>query len=626
MNGSRGLGGTPLLRRILWSIIILALIPGLLLAARRVSSEGTQRNVTLLLDGQALQEQADALGLDAFSLALRYQQDGLNGVALYEQTPESLALQGRITGLLGHEAAAAAAVTGTPLPPLPTNGTLLSELQPGSLDQLLAKNRPEPLVLQWAERAWYSWPGDSFKTRPAGPDLAEFQRYADAGFDLAYRPRNFPNLQHVGSDFPELARYLIHTGLELQGQPDGLSDLVAASQGYITGIIEGTDQEGMDEVVDLIPTTRLLSFSQEHLNRRLQPEEVAGKYVLAAEERGIRIMYLRPYTEEQLGNMLENTSLMISTLRAQLEAEGYTIAPLDFLETSYRTDTLLRSLSALGILAALGLLALLYPGAWGPVIALAVLGVGLAAGGLHWAALALMAALVFPVLGYAYLRERLASLGVATLISLAGAVLLAAVGSDHDTMLAITPFRGVGATLVLPPLLFALHYALRFKSPVQWVRDLAAQPLTVGLVAVVLVGVGAVGLVVLRRGNFPIIGASEAELALRNWLNELFVRPRFKELIGHPLAVVGLLGPQLPAWLRGGLLTAGVVAQASILNSFSHYHTPLLISLQRTVIALVLGLLAGLLLSLLLNAAIRLGRRWLASAEPAVEIPAETPA
>lgn len=602
-------------KRVLWLLVLLALIPAFLLAARRVNAEGRERTVTLLLDGEALQEQADFLGLSAFDLALRYQQDGLNGVALYERTPESLARQGRVAALLSHEATAAAAISGAELPGLPPDATLLSELDGGALDLLLAKNSPAPLQFDLVGRNWYSYPGDSFKTRPAGPDLEEFERYAAAGFDLAYRPRNFPGLQGVGSDFPPQANYLIHTGLELQGQPDALTDLIQASQDYVTGIIEGTEQEGMLEVVDLIPTTRLLSFSQEHLNRRLDPAEVAGKYVLAANERGIRIMYIRPYTEEQRGNMFENTSLMISTLRTELEREGYTVAPLDFLETTYRTDMLLRSLSAVGILAALGLLALAYPGVWGPLIAFGLLGLGLLAAGPGWAALALIAALVFPVIGYAYLQERLASLGLATLISLAGAVLLAAVGSDHDTMMAITPFHGVGATLVVPPLLFALHYALRFKRPAQWVRDLAGQPLTVGVVGVGVFAALAIGLVLLRRGNFPIIGASEAELALRNWLNELFVRPRFKELIGHPLAVAGLLGGKLPAWLRGGLLTGGVVAQASILNSFSHYHTPLLISLQRTVIALVLGLLAGLLLHLLVRALTRFGRRWLATAD-----------
>ena len=107
---------------------------------------------------------------------------------------------------------------------------------------------------------------------------------------------------------------------------------------------------------------------------------------------------------------------------------------------------------------------------------------------------------------------------------------------------------------------------------------------------------------------------ARAELALRSWLNELFVRPRFKELAGHTLAVVALLVRGLPAWLRAGLLTAGVVAQATILNSFSHFHTPLVISLQRTVIALVLGFAAGLLLSAVANWATGAWQRWLDSA------------
>jgi ABC-type nitrate/sulfonate/bicarbonate transport system permease component len=89
------------------------------------------------------------------------------------------------------------------------------------------------------------------------------------------------------------------------------------------------------------------------------------------------------------------------------------------------------------------------------------------------------------------------------------------------------------------------------------------------------------------------------------------VRPRFKELLGHPLAVLGLTGSAWPAWIRGGLLTGGVIAQASILNSFSHYHTPVLISLQRTLIALALGLVIGLVLAPLAGAAVRIGRAWL---------------
>ena len=126
-------------------------------------------------------------------------------------------------------------------------------------------------------------------------------------------------------------------------------------------------------------------------------------------------------------------------------------------------------------------------------------------------------------------------------------------------------------------------------------------------------------LVVIRRGNFPILAASEAELALRSALNELFVRPRFKELVGHPLALLALLNPRWPAWATGPLIVAGVIAQASILNSFSHYHTPVLISLQRTLIALVIGVVVGLVLVPLARLVVFALRSWLqadANTEP----------
>src|SRR5690606_19746804 len=115
----------------------------------------------------------------------------------------------------------------------------------------------------------------------------------------------------------------------------------------------------------------------------------------------------------------------------------------------------------------------------------------------------------------------------------------------------------------------------------------------------------------------PVIGVSELELTLRQTLGELFARPRFKELFGHPLAVLGLGVSTWPGWLRWSLLTGGVVAQASVLNSFSHYHTPLSISLERTLVALVGGLLIGLVALPVARLATSLVRRWLAAATDA---------
>lgn len=602
------------MKRLLWLLVVLSLLPAAVLVTRRVAAEGSDRRVTMVMDEQALQQQAESMGVNPFELALRYRELGLEGIAIYEETPESLAATGKILAMRGQEFRAAMVAEGESPPSLNGSVTILGELEPGALATALNKSAIDPEEYQWAGMTWYAFPGDVMSTLPLGPDRQRVRRYAEAGFDIAYRPRNHQLLEVVGEDFPAEARYLVHAGLEVAGQPDRLEQTVEVSGRYLTGIIEGTEQSGMEEIAGKVPTVRLLSFNQDYVNQRLRPGDLIEKYLLAANERSIDLLYLRPYTEPQLGNMIANTESLVRGLRAALEAEGFEIGPLETLEIDYQTNGWLRAASAVGIVAGLGLLVLAYPAPWGALVSLAVLGLALFAGGFDWDALALVAALVFPVIGYALSRHRPAALGIATATSLAGAALLVAVGSDQASMTAISPFKGVAATLVVPPLLFIFHYALRFRRPAAWVRDFWGYPIRIGDVVLVVIAMVALALVILRRGNFPLIGASETELAFRSWLSDLFVRPRFKELLGHPLAVLGLAGAEWPAWVRGGLLTGGVIAQASILNSFSHYHTPLLVSLQRTLIALGLGLAIGLVLLPLIRLVVRFGRSWLSSA------------
>ena len=605
--------GTPRRRRALVAGLLMALsLPAAgALVLERALTEERSRTVAIVMDELALAEQAALLGRSHLELALHYQSLGLAGIAVYEETIETLARTGAVVALLGREARAAALLSGQPLPDVPGDATLVSEVIPGAAAALLAKNRPPASEIEFGGRAWWWWPGESLRTRPAGPDAARVAAWAAAGFDVAYRPRNFPNLQGVGSDFPAEARYLIHAGLQVAGHPHALDDTAAASQDRLTALIEGTPQDGLRDLARQVPTVRLLSFNQDYQNLRLRPDELVEKYLLAANEREVRLLYLRPYTEEQLGDMLANTEALVSGLRAALERDGFTVAQLAPPDAGYVPVGWLRAAAAVGVVAGLALLATALPPGWGVLAGAGVLGVALLAAGPSWAALALIAALVFPVLGFALLPWRWWALPAATGISLVGAGLLAAVGSDRASMLALEPFAGVGATLVVPPALLVAVILLRQRPAAAWVRALWTHPPRLGEIAVGLAVVAALGLVVIRRGNFPLIGASEIELALRSALNEWFVRPRFKELLGHPLALLALLQVRWPWWARGGLLVAGVVAQASVLNSFSHYHTPLLVSLQRSVIALVLGIVVGLALVAVVRLAERTIRRWL---------------
>ena len=597
--------------RIAALVLALSLLPTALLMVQRATGEGRQRTVAIVMDEMALAEQAALLGIPTLELGLRYRELGLSGIAIYEETIETLARSGAIVALLGREARALAVARGEAPPPVPGDATLVSEVEPGAAADLLAKNRPVATPVEIAGRTWWWWPGESLRTRPAGPDRDKVAAWTAAGFDLAYRPRNFPNLQAVGDDFPPEARYLVHAGLQVAGHPHALEATVAASQDRLTGLIEGTDQDGLREVARAVPTVRLLSFNQDYQNLRLRPDDLVEKYLLAANERNVRLLYLRPYTEEQLGDMLANTEALVVGLREALARDGFVVAPLAPPDAEHRPAPLLRLGAGIGVFAGVVLLATTLPLGWGLLAAGGVLGLGLLAAGVSWAALALAAALAFPVLGYALLPWRWWALPAATGVSLVGAALLAAVGSDRAAMLAIEPFAGVGATLVVPPALWAAVVLLRQRSAAAWVRVAWDHRPRLGEVAVALLVVAALGLVVIRRGNFPIIGASEIELALRSALNEWFVRPRFKELLGHPLALLGLWQAAWPWWARGGLLVAGVVAQASVLNSFSHYHTPLVVSLQRSLIALALGLLAGLVLVALVRWAEHRLRAWL---------------
>lgn len=607
-----------MIRRVLWTVILLSLIPASILVFRRIQTEDARPTVTLLMDEIALRDQADILGISTLELAKRYQALGLNGIVLYEDTLESLSSRGDILVLAGSTFRSTALSLNpdgnlsSEIVSIPTNGLLISEVKPGSLTYALAKNAPEPKQITLAGKTWYVYPTLN-NTRPAGSTPEIFKAWKEAGFDIAYRPRNFIGLKNVGEDFPQEARYIIHAGLQVAGFPNSLEDLVARSQAYITGIIEGTQQDGMKDIINQIPSVKLLSFNQDYINKKLYPEDLIDKYMLAANERGIRIFYLRPYTEERLGDMFVNTEKLISGLVARLQSEHYIIGTLPDNSLNYRTSNLLRGLSSLGTFAGLILLGFLFPGVWGYLMAGGILLLSLYAGRFDWDTLALATALTFPLLGYGFFREKLAGLGLATLISLVGAVLLSAIGSDREAMLSIYPFAGVGATLVVPPALYIAHYMLRYRRPAAWVKFLWGQSISLGSIFIFLAVAAAVFLIFIRRGNLPVIGASQAELALRSMLSDYFVRPRFKEMIGHPMAVLALLNPSWSPWIRGGLLTGGVVAQSTILNSFSHYHTPLLISLQRTLIALILGTVIGLVLVPLARMLVRLVKRWLES-------------
>jgi predicted lysophospholipase L1 biosynthesis ABC-type transport system permease subunit len=77
--------------------------------------------------------------------------------------------------------------------------------------------------------------------------------------------------------------------------------------------------------------------------------------------------------------------------------------------------------------------------------------------------------------------------------------------------------------------------------------------------------------------------------------NILYIRPRTKEfLIGYPFLFLAaaryLRGEKKWLWFLAAL---GAIAPISVFNAFSHIHTPIMVSMIRTVNGLVLGIIFG---------------------------------
>jgi PAS domain-containing protein len=466
-------------------------------------------------------------------------------------------------------------------------------------------------------------------------------RFREAGLGVVLRPRNYRGLtpeslrtlvDSYAATSPE--PILIFAATEVQGY-QGLLDSAAteyqrvgARYGRIEVFSERRKQRGEDGLTALMRPNviRVFSITPEEL-QVLRAPDVADRFVRAAQERNIRILYVRPllFTPAGIPALQANLNL-VEAISAELRRFGFTPArarPLAPLEPAQPLIWIV-SLGA----AALGVLVLdraaraaglaIPPWMWWAAIALIVLGTG-AAG----------------LTRFDSLSRRLLALGVATTgaagaviwalpsapwgnrsaIAAAWGTLLRAVGlavvpalfvaallSQWSFMHAFSIFLGVKLAHAVPVGLVVVWMLLEARRTLGWrgvgdaVGQWVQQPLRYGTAAAAIGVIIIAAILLARTGNIsaPISGT---EQQLRAALEDLLVaRPRTKEfLVGYPmLALAGLAAAR--GWHRVtiGFAAAGVVGTSGVINSFSHLHTPLLYTLWRTANALGLGALLAI--------------------------------
>ena len=401
------------------------------------------------------------------------------------------------------------------------------------------------------------------------------------------------------------------------------------------GTIEFNEQKGLNSLIYAMDknVVRLHTISNGEMSRfegDTEAEMAAGlkgaldRWDLAIQERNMRALLVRFFDIDQPYVSFETNMAYLDQLKGTIEKAGFTLGGDYGNLQSVQHSDLLYFVIGLGVCA--GFMTLLRELRFKRF---ALLG-GLVAVVL-WAALlflsplmarklmALAAVIIFPTLSCIRfiptkeqsLPESIKRLLIMYGCSLIGALLMVGLLSSTAFMLKLESFVGVKVAHVIPSIIVPfVVYIWQSERPLEQLKSIWQR--AINYKWVFLFGVIAVALViyVTRTGND---GAtlSESEMMMRQGLTDLLgVRPRSKEfLIGYPISLLffAFAGKRPGFWP----LTIGIViGQVSLVNTYAHIHTPLMVSLTRSFNGLLLGIILGVIAVWVARGAYQLYRTW----------------
>ena len=419
---------------------------------------------------------------------------------------------------------------------------------------------------------------------------------------------------------------------EVWGYPDNLPDAAAVFHepghvfnfGTIEAYAPSQIQKGDVTLARSIPgrTVRVQAIARTELDK-LSLDDVVDRYELGVRERNIRVVYLRTLQQPDGTLTIEQTNVeMVRKIAQALRAHGFMLGRANPVPRYHGDNRILIGIAALGVPSIFAILLIAFGWYRRDLVAAAyVLTILLYLGGvasnhdmLARSIIALVGALLFATAAFLALAAAFSEapqerMGVQVLrsirctlvavgVALLGALLVVGLMSSPLAMEEIEPFRGVKLILALPPFIALLLYLFSGKFPVgsKRARDVLLAPLQSYQLLIGLIIAGAAALLVMRSGNESEIAPSHAELVLRHVLEAaLSVRPRLKEfLIGYPaMMLIPVLKP-LHRGYAGWLLALGAgVGIGDIIDTFSHLHTPLVISVVRIFNGLWIGIAIG---------------------------------
>lgn len=468
----------------------------------------------------------------------------------------------------------------------------------------------------------------NLRSLPSGYiDSSLLETAKSLGYRIVFRPLNTPyinqriisKLLEVIFPYKDIITALIFQGTEVLGYPRYLEDVTTLirENKLNVAVVEFTSQKGMDVLSKNLRGNfiRLHSVTSGEMYK-LKPKDIVERFTRAVRERNVRLLYLRPvlnlYEEESL---IEENIKLVSSIKEELVKEGFRVGEADVLPDwkGFRPAVLSMGLGIGISIILVGLDILPSSLVWILTILALVSGgiVTLLPFSIFKKLLALGVASIFPVVPIWLIifsgkkEQSISKVAKITLLSLVGGIIIGGGLSSTSFMLQLDQFMGVKVAHIIPFLLLIIVIYLVYKD---YVTSILTYPLNVLSLIVILLFAGGGVFYILRTGNISSEAVWGFEMKMRSALEQLmFVRPRTQEfLIGYPSIFLALEFLEKRKELGIIFSLISLITPISIMNSFCHIHTPIILTLFRTLNGFILGSIVGYILIIIVRRLLKL--------------------
>ncbi|MBA7583325.1 hypothetical protein ES708_25267 [subsurface metagenome] len=596
-------------------------------------------------------------GYDEIELLAKIKHSGINSIAIHEDSLESLTLSGKILYFSDKELNKLNFFLKSIDPfkkfqPSPGESYIIFNDKNDYLriKENLQRQLGEDLVrdLSFLPYVGLKVKGSEEKLADLGLGFSEedIDLVRNLGFQVILRLKNFSqiNKEDIEFKFKESDKAgkisgIIFEGETVLGYPLKENLLFTAEllqkKGYPFGIIEFAGQKGIETVAQSASelAVRVHSITKEEMEI-ISKQKAIERWIRAAKERKVRIFYIKPFMKS-ISNLIEDNISYIRTIKEELEVSDFNTGRASILSTTYREPKIFILLLILGVISG-GLILLkdVFNIKKYQEYSLLLLGIlfSLVLFFLNQEIfliklMALLAALIFPTLAIInnekyflennnsklkdtqnfsknnpsfiqMIKEVLSGFFRIILITLSGALLIAALLSNNKFMLGIEQFSGIKISYLAPLLLVLAIMWLKVNKGRLMILENIKKPILIEHVIIMVFFAVFLVIYISRSGNFSFLPVLSIEEKIRIFLEKtLIARPRNKEfLIGYPALLLAMSMNFLKVKeFKIPIIIIGTVGPVTLINTFCHIHTPFLFSMLRSFNGVWLGLVLGLI-------------------------------